>query len=215
MADDIVSTLLEQNEMLQVQLRHKDEAIEALARENEALKAANQNLIKRVAQLEASGGIPDTAMNARLRSDAEKLENDQILPWRPVSQPQPPPQPQGEKPAAVDPSEEEKKELPARPQVEVRYGPGGEFADVTILFYEVQDAWEEAHIVGEFNSWEPQEMVWSEDYECFEATARMKAGYKHRFQFRVNGEMMVDSKLQSSKNAIGKLTNFVFVPKQA
>ena len=43
----------------------------------------------------------------------------------------------------------------------------------------------------------------------------MKAGYKHRFQFRVNGEMMVDSKLQSSKNAIGKLTNFVFVPKQA
>ena len=96
MADDIVSTLLEQNEMLQVQLRHKDEAMEALARENEALKAANQNLIKRVAQLEASGGIPDTAMNARLRSDAEKLENDQILPWRPVSQPQPPPQPQGE-----------------------------------------------------------------------------------------------------------------------
>ena len=41
----------------------------------------------------------------------------------------------------------------------------------------------------------------------------VERGYKYRFSFRVNGEFMIDSKINSSKNAIGTLTNYVYVPK--
>ena len=46
MSDDIVTQLLEQNDMLQVQLKQKQEIIEKLSRENQSLKSANQNLLK-------------------------------------------------------------------------------------------------------------------------------------------------------------------------
>ncbi len=56
-------------------------------------------------------------------------------------------------------------------------------------------------------------MEWNEEYACFEITVRMRAGFKHRFCFRVNGDITVNSALQSSTNAIGKLTNFIYIPK--
>lgn len=57
------------------------------------------------------------------------------------------------------------------------------------------DPWSDVHIVGEFNSWSPQEMDWKEDLNLFEIIVPMKVGFKHRFCFKVNGERMVDEAL--------------------
>ena len=65
---------------------------------------------------------------------------------------------------------------------------------------------EDVLIIGEFNDWFPEPMTKSFDSYIYEV--KVIPGYKYRFQFIVNGEIIIDPNQEYSQSKLGRTTNF-------
>ena len=71
----------------------------------------------------------------------------------------------------------------------------------------------EVLIVSEFTDWKPEKMTFEKKGEkaVFVGKYKLEAGYKHRFRFMVNGNVMSDVSLPQMTNPAGYSYNYVIV----
>jgi hypothetical protein len=71
----------------------------------------------------------------------------------------------------------------------------------------------DVEIIGNFTEWIPQTMERLDGYNFrYSFTAMLVRGYKHRYQFLVNGNEHIDDSKKSSVNFTGSTTNYIMVP---
>ena len=79
-----------------------------------------------------------------------------------------------------------------------------------VIEYEAQSQVNEGEdilIMGEFNQWFPESMQVREGKRYF-YSLKVPAGFKYRYQFIVNGEIVIDPNQDNSESKLGRLTNF-------
>lgn len=68
---------------------------------------------------------------------------------------------------------------------------------------------EEILIMGEFNQWLPEPMRRVEGKpKLFEFEVDVFNGFKYRYQYIVNGEIVIDANQPHSESKLGRLTNY-------
>jgi hypothetical protein len=106
------------------------------------------------------------------------------------------------------PQEEEKKEIleddESKKVVTIEYVLPKDFYSEPDLFIQ---------IVGTFTNWVPEDMEECKDtkFKYFYEVS-LKRGFKHRYQFLVNGDEVIDMTKKHSANQLGNETNYIMVP---
>ena len=68
-------------------------------------------------------------------------------------------------------------------------------------------------VMGDFTQWQLTDLAKVEGTEfTFEVTLQLERGFKHRYQFLVNGNPTIDFAGKTSTNSVGNVTNFIMVP---
>ena len=71
----------------------------------------------------------------------------------------------------------------------------------------------EVSIMGNFTMWIPESMNKDDTFpHTYAYTALLERGYKHRYQFMVNGDELVDENKKTSVNPTGSRTNYIMIP---